>query len=153
MKIPSVTFSWNSAPAIPAAGPESIVRIGRRSTSATSITPPSLRMIISGAGIRAPATALAVMRDVRSIRGRIAALSAAVRVRARSPYCVDTSAPLVAARPLARAPATSAASRCGRSTPNGSLTASASTPAARAAASTSLVAAVEPHRREANPVG
>jgi len=35
----SVTFSWKSAPAIPAAGPESIVRIGRRSTSATPITP------------------------------------------------------------------------------------------------------------------
>ena len=113
MKIPSVTFSWKSAPAIPAAGPESMVRIGRRSTSATSITPPSLRMIISGAGIRASATARAVIRDVRSIRGRIAAFNAAVRVRARNPYWVETSAPLVAATPRSRACATIAASRCG----------------------------------------
>jgi len=136
MKMPSVTFSWKSAPAIPAAGPESIVRIGRRSTSATSITPPSLRMIISGAGMRASVTARAVTRDVRSMRGKIAALSAAVRVRARRPYCVETSAPLVAASPRSRAAATSAFSRCGRSTANGSLTATASTPASRNASST-----------------
>ena len=80
-------------------------------------------MIISGAGMRAPATARAVTRDVRSMRGRIAALSAAVRVRARKPYCVETSAPLVAASPRARAAATSAPSRSGRSTANASLTA------------------------------
>ncbi len=121
---------------MPAAGPESMVRIGRRSTSATSITPPSLRMIISGAGMRASATARAVRREVRSMRGRMAALSAAVRVRARSPYCVETSAPLVAASPRARAAATSAASRPGRSTAKASLTATASTPAAARVSST-----------------
>ena len=91
MKMPSVTFSCSNAPAMPAAGPESIVRIGRRATSATSITPPSLRMIISGTAMPARSTASAVMRAVRTMRGKIAALSAAVRVRARSPYVVATS--------------------------------------------------------------
>ena len=85
MKMPSVTFSCRSAPAIPAAGPESIVRIGRRATSATSMTPPSLRMIISGTPIPARSTAPAVICEVRSMRGKIAALSTAVRVRARKP--------------------------------------------------------------------
>ena len=70
---------------MPAAGPESIVRIGRRATSATSMTPPSLRMIMSGTVMPARSTAVAVICEVRSIRGRIAALSAAVRVRARRP--------------------------------------------------------------------
>ena len=117
---------------MPAAGPESIVRIGRRSTSATFITPPSERMIISGAGMCASSTALRVMRAVRSMRGKIAALSAAVRVRARKPYIVETSLPQVAAKPRARAPATNAASRSGRSTAKASLATSASMPAARA---------------------
>jgi hypothetical protein len=40
------------------------------------------------------------------MRGRIAALIAAVRVRARSPYIVDTSLPQVAARPRERASST-----------------------------------------------
>ena len=70
MKIPSLTFSYSSAPAMPAAGPESIVRIGRRSISRTSITPPSLRMIISGAAMAARSTAAAVMCEVRIIRGK-----------------------------------------------------------------------------------
>jgi hypothetical protein len=48
-------------------------------------------MIISGAGIDAFFTAEAVIRDVRTIRGRMAALSAAVRVRARKPYVELTS--------------------------------------------------------------
>ena len=102
-KMPSVTFSCSSAPAIPAAGPESIVRIGRRATSRTSITPPSLRITISGAGIAARSTAWAVIRAVRTIFGRIAALIAAVRVRERNPYAVLTSWPLVASMPRSRA--------------------------------------------------
>ena len=91
-------------------GPESSVRIGRRSISRTSITPPSLRIIISGAGIAASRTAAAVIRDVRIMRGRIAALSAAVRVRARNPYIPLTSWPLVASMPRSRAYATTASS-------------------------------------------
>ena len=70
---------------MPAAGPESKVKIGRRSISRTSITPPSLRITINGAGIAARSTAAAVMRAVRTILGKIAALRAAVRVRARKP--------------------------------------------------------------------
>ena len=71
-------------------------------------------MIISGAGDAARRRPRArVIRAVRSMRGKIAALSAAVRVRARKPYIVETSLPHVAAKPRARAPATKAASRCG----------------------------------------
>ncbi len=85
MKMPSVTFSCSSAPAMPAAGPDSIVRIGLRSTSATSMTPPSERMIIKGTAMPPRRAASAVIRAVLIIVGRIAALSAAVRVRARKP--------------------------------------------------------------------
>ena len=46
-KNPSVSFSYISAPATPAAGPERIVSIGLRRTSFIVITPPSQRMIIS----------------------------------------------------------------------------------------------------------
>ena len=115
---------------MPAAGPESSVRIGRRSISATSITPPSLRITISGAGIAARSTAPAVIRAVRSIFGRMAALSAAVRVRDRRPYAELTSCPLVASMPRSRAYATAYDSRSGRSTPKLRLAASARVPPA-----------------------
>ena len=106
MKMPSVTFSCRSAPATPAAGPESIVRIGRRATSRTSMTPPSLRMIMSGTPMPALRAASAVISLVRSMRGKIAALSSAVRVRARRPYIEETSWPEVASKPRARAAST-----------------------------------------------
>src|SRR2546430_16144332 len=47
-KIPSDTRRCMSAPATLAAGPDSMVRIGRFSTSPRFITPPSPRMIMSG---------------------------------------------------------------------------------------------------------
>ena len=141
MKMPSVTFSCKSAPAIPAAGPESIVSIGRRATSPTSITPPSLRMIISGTPMPAAATAPAVICDVRTMRGKIAALSAAVRVRARRPCVVATSWPAVAAIPRSRASATVRRSARGRSTPNASLATMASTPSATSVATARSIAA------------
>src|SRR5579884_476025 len=134
MKIPSVTFSCSSAPATPAAGPDSSVRMGRRSISRTSITPPSLRITISGAAIIARFTASSVMRAVRTIFGKIAALSAAVRVRARKPYIELTSCPAVANKPCARASATAAVSASGRSTANGCDTAMACAPASCKAA-------------------
>jgi hypothetical protein len=56
---------------MPAAGPESIVRIGRRATSATSMTPPSLRMIMSGTrDARRARRRVAVICAVRSMRGQ-----------------------------------------------------------------------------------
>ena len=130
IKMPSLKRSYSRAPAMPAAGPESSVRIGRLPTSRTSITPPSLRITISGAGIAARSTAWAVIRAVRTIFGRIAALIAAVRVRERNPYAVLTSWPLVASIPRSRAYATTADSCSGRSTPKLSLAAIASAPAA-----------------------
>ncbi len=112
-KMPSVTFSCKSAPAMPAAGPESMVRIGRRATSRTSMTPPSLRMIMRGTAIPARSTEPAVMFAVRSIVGKIAALRTAVRVRARRPYIDETSCPEVAGNPRSRASATAARSCAG----------------------------------------
>jgi hypothetical protein len=53
-------------------------------------------MIISGTAMPERSTADAVIDAVRTIFGRIDALSAVVRVRARSPYIDDTSCPLVA---------------------------------------------------------
>ncbi len=67
-----------------------MVRIGRRCTSSTLITPPSDRMIISGAVMPARSTHDAVSVAVDTMRGRMAALSAAVRVRVRRPYSDDT---------------------------------------------------------------
>ena len=72
MKMPSETCSCISAPAIPAAGPDSIVWIGRRATSSTVMTPPSDRMIISGALMPACSTDRAVIVAVPTILGRIA---------------------------------------------------------------------------------
>ena len=50
-----------SAPATLAAGPDSIVMTGRRRISSISITPPSPRMIISGALMPASRTLASVM--------------------------------------------------------------------------------------------
>ncbi|MGH7747986.1 MAG: hypothetical protein ACREQ5_24980, partial [Candidatus Dormibacteria bacterium] len=63
-------------------------------------------MIISGTRIPVRATAAAVPSAVRIMRGRIAALTSAVRVRARRPYVPATSCPAVAASPAARARST-----------------------------------------------
>ena len=74
-----------SAPATLAAGPDSIVTTGRRRISRTSITPPSPRMIMSGAAMPASRTAASVMSAVAIIFGRMLALITAVRVRVVSP--------------------------------------------------------------------
>ena len=50
-----------------------------------SMTPPSPRMIISGAAMPASRTLAAVMSAVAIIRGRMEALITAVRVRVVSP--------------------------------------------------------------------
>ena len=131
MKMPSETCSCMSAPAMPAAGPESMVWIGRRATSSTVITPPSDRMIISGTRIPACATACAVIVAVPTIFGRIAPLRTAVRVRVRKPYSALTSCPLVAHRPAALAASTMASSTEGSSTAKASLTTITSVPAVR----------------------
>ena len=74
-----------SAPATLAAGPESMVRTGRFCTSPRSITPPSPRMIMSGAVMPAWRTAPWVSWAVSIILGRMLALITAVRVRMVSP--------------------------------------------------------------------
>ncbi len=140
MKMPSETCSCISAPAMPAAGPESIVWIGRRATSSTVMTPPSDRMIISGAVMPACSTDRAVIVAVPTIFGRIAPLRTAVRVRVRSPYSEETSCPEVAHSPRARAASTIAASTEGSSTANASLATITSTPEA-CSASTARVTA------------
>ncbi len=55
-KMPSDTRRYMSAPATLAAGPDSMVSTGRFCTSVRSITPPSPRMIMSGAAIPAART-------------------------------------------------------------------------------------------------
>jgi len=64
--MPSDTRRYIKAPATLAAGPDNIVTTGRRRISCTFITPPSPRMIISGAAIPASRTAASVMFAVRS---------------------------------------------------------------------------------------
>ena len=74
-----------SAPATLAAGPDSIVIAGRRRISWMSMTPPSPRMIMSGAWMPASRTLASVMFAVSIILGRMLALITAVRVRVVSP--------------------------------------------------------------------
>ena len=83
--MPSDTFRYISAPATLAAGPDSMVTTGRRRISCTSITPPSPRMIISGAAMPASRTLASVMLAVPIIFGRMLALITAVRVRVVRP--------------------------------------------------------------------
>ena len=80
-----------SAPATPAAGPDRIVRMGRRRTSSTVMTPPSQRITMSGEVMLAALMADSVMAAVWSIRGMIEALTTAVRVRVLSPYSLEIS--------------------------------------------------------------
>jgi len=84
-KIPSEMRAYISAAATPAAGPESMVRMGRRRISSISMMPPSLRITISGAVIPEARTLCSVLFAVSSIFGSILALITAVRVRMRSP--------------------------------------------------------------------
>ena len=74
-----------SAPATLAAGPDSIVIAGRRRISWISMTPPSPRMIMSGARMPASRTLASVMLAVSIILGRMLALITAVRVLVASP--------------------------------------------------------------------
>ena len=74
-----------TAPATLAAGPDSMVVAGRRRISAMSMTPPSPRMIITGAVIPAARTLASVIVAVSFMRGRIDALITAVRVRVLRP--------------------------------------------------------------------
>ncbi len=83
--MPSETRRCISAPATDAAGPDSIVIAGRRRISWMSMTPPSPRMIISGARMPASRTLASVMFAVSIIFGRMLALITAVRVRVVSP--------------------------------------------------------------------
>ena len=85
IKMPSVICSYISAPATPAARPDSMVRMGRLRTSLMLITPPSHRMIISGLWMAASWTLRSVMSAVSIILGMRAAFTAAVRVRASRP--------------------------------------------------------------------
>ena len=83
--MPSEMRRCISAPATLAAGPDSMVMAGRRRISWTSITPPSPRMIISGAAMPASRTLCCVMSAVSIMRGRMQALITAVRVRVARP--------------------------------------------------------------------
>ena len=84
-KIPSEIFTNANAAATPAAGPLSIVRIGRRRICAMSMMPPSLRITINGQAMPLSRTACSVRSAVSSIRGSMLALITAVRVRTLSP--------------------------------------------------------------------
>ena len=66
-----------------------------------SMTPPSPRMIISGAAMPASRTLASVMSAVSIIFGRMLALITAVRVRVVRPYSLLISCPPVAAMPSA----------------------------------------------------
>ncbi|MMZ63726.1 hypothetical protein D1872_260010 [compost metagenome] len=115
-KMPSEIFSYISAPATPAANPESIVNIGRFRTSSMLITPPSQRMIISCEEIFAFFTDFSVMLAVSIIFGMRLALTTAVRVRVRSPYSCEISCPPVANTPRRWAASTTRSSLAGSST-------------------------------------
>ena len=118
---PSETRRYIKAPATVAEGPESMVRIGRLRISTTSITPPSPRMIMSGASIPAFRTLASVMFAVSSILGRMPALMTAVRVRVVRPYSFVISCPPVAGTPNSFAAAMTSSSFSGVSTLKASL--------------------------------
>ncbi|MNI58798.1 hypothetical protein D3C73_1139250 [compost metagenome] len=115
-KMPSEIFSYMSAPATPAARPDSMVRIGRFRTSSMLITPPSQRMIISCEVIPASLTACSVILAVSIIFGIRLALTTAVRVRVFSPYSWEISCPPVAYTPRLRAASITRSSLAGSST-------------------------------------
>ncbi|MNC59306.1 hypothetical protein D3C75_1091070 [compost metagenome] len=115
-KMPSEIFSYMSAPATPAARPDSMVRIGRFRTSSMLITPPSQRMIISCEVIPASLTACSVILAVSIIFGIRLALTTAVRVRVLSPYSWEISCPPVAYTPRLRAASITRSSLAGSST-------------------------------------
>ncbi len=127
---PSLTRSCISAPATPAAGPDSTVSRGLRRISSRDITPPSQRITISGAVTPALVMEASTRSAVASMRGRIAALTTAVRVRLRSPYRDVISCAAVVGSPVVRAASATASSPSGRSTPKGSLATRAWAPAA-----------------------
>ena len=81
----AIAADASARPATDAAGPLSMVIAGRWRISCTSITPPSPRMIISGAAMPASRTLASVMSAVSIMRGRIEALITAVRVRVARP--------------------------------------------------------------------
>ena len=120
-KIPLDSFSYIRAPATPAARPESIVRIGRLLTSSAVITPPSQRIIISGAPIFMRLTHSSVMSAVSIIRGIRLPFITAVRVLTLSPYRWDTSWPPVDGSPFSPASSITSLSDSGWSTPKASL--------------------------------
>ena len=105
-------------PATLAAGPDSIVIAGRCRISLISITPPSPRMIISGASMPAFFMLVSVKLAVAIIRGRIDALITAVRVRVVNPYSLVTSCPHVVGRPNASPTSRTSSSVDVLSTPN-----------------------------------
>jgi hypothetical protein len=118
---PSLTRSCISAPATPAAGPDRTVRSGRRRISSSAITPPSQRITIRGAVTPALVMEASTRSAVASMRGRIAALTTAVRVRLCSPYSEVISCAAVIGSPYGRAASSTARSPSGRSTLNGWL--------------------------------
>src|ERR1700722_15655993 len=123
-----------SEPATLAAGPDSIVMAGRCRISLMPITPPSPRMIISGASIPAFFMLVSVRLAVAIIRGRIDALITAVRVRIVSPYSRVTSCPQVVGRPNPSPTSRTSSSVEVLSTPNAADATSTWAPSARSAA-------------------
>jgi hypothetical protein len=77
--------SWCSAAATPAAGPEPIVKDGRRRNASTLIAPPSPRSTSSGTSSPDSRSASSTTDAVRSTMGRMLALTAALTVRISSP--------------------------------------------------------------------
>jgi hypothetical protein len=120
-KIPSETRRYMRAPATLAAGPESMVRMGRLRISATSMRPPSPRMIMRGASMWALRTLRSVMSAVSIIFGRMEAFTTAVRVRTVSPYSLVIALPPQAGKPSVSATPVTRCSLALLSTPNASL--------------------------------
>ncbi|MPN40162.1 hypothetical protein SDC9_187698 [bioreactor metagenome] len=118
--MPSVSFSYISAPATPAAGPDKIVKMGRLRTSSTVITPPSHRMTISGLLMPAFWMLRSVIVAASSILGMMLALTTAVRVRILSPYSFEISLVAVPGTPSSLHTCTVAVSFAGSSTLNAS---------------------------------
>ena len=83
--IASASPSWCSAAATPAAGPEPIVKHGRRRKASTLIAPPSPRRTSSGTSSPASSSACSTRDAVRWTTGRMLALTAALTVRISRP--------------------------------------------------------------------
>ena len=84
--MPSETLANINAAAIPAAGSESRVRIGRRRICGKSITPPSLRIIISGTLMPLFFMLSSVISAVEVIFDKMLAFITAMRVLTFKPY-------------------------------------------------------------------